>query len=98
MIIVGHSELFTDEFSAKRGDYIVTVFLFTAKFSAKRGMGVNTPLKLFFVCVYYLIRICARFRSTPKDGISGPNLPLNLIFTAFIIFITLLRTLQKHNF
>ena len=33
---VGHSELFTAEFSAKRGDDMVTVFLFTAKFSAKR--------------------------------------------------------------
>ena len=50
------------------------------------GTGVNTPLKLFFVWVYYVIRICARFRSTPKHGISGPNLPLHLIFTAFFFF------------
>ena len=51
-----------------------------------KRMGVNTLLKLFLVWLYFSIRICARFRSTPKHGGLGPNLPLNLIFSAFFLF------------
>ena len=34
----------------------------------------------------------------PKYGSSGLNLPLNLFFTEFFVFISLLRTVHKHNF
>ena len=37
-------------------------------------------------------------RRTNKHPSSGPNLPLNLFFTEFMFFITLLRHSQKHKF
>ena len=74
---------------------MITVQFFTAEFPAKQGHGCQYTAAIVF---YYLNRICALFRSTPKHGISGLNLPMNLISTAFIFFITLSRTLQKHNF
>ena len=92
--------LFTNECFAKRGDNSRSQSLFTAENSAKRGDDMVTILLFtaetnFCVDLLWFYNLCS-LCSTPKHGSSGPNLPLNLIFTDFVLLLSHFRELFKN--